>query len=153
MSREEQRRDIQSLHRTGTRKPRLKSVDFWVSLALLFTWVPADAEPVNPLPRHGPKIHVWGGISSRGTTVLKTFRSPMTAAKFVNILEECLLETADVLYPDGWRLQLDKAPTHTAHQTQRWLEENNVSVLDWPANCTNRKSLGGPQATCRASKT
>ena len=58
----------------------------------------------------------------------------MIAAIFIDILEECLLESADTLYPDGWLLQLDNAPTHKAHQTQRWLQDNGVTVLDWPAN-------------------
>ena len=58
----------------------------------------------------------------------------MTTAIVIDILEECLLESADTLYPDGWRLQLDNAPTHTARQTQRWLQDNGVTVLDWPAN-------------------
>ena len=58
----------------------------------------------------------------------------MTAAISIDILEECLLESADTFYPDGWCLQLDNAPTHTARQAQQWLQDNGVTVLDWPAN-------------------
>ena len=65
----------------------------------------------------------------------------MTAAIYIDILARCLLESADTLYPDEWRLQLDNVPTHTTRQTQRWLQDNGVTVLDWPANSPDLASI------------
>ena len=39
----------------------------------------------------------------------------------------------NALYPDGWVLQHDDAPPHTARSTKKFLEDNKIQILDWPA--------------------
>jgi transposase len=37
-----------------------------------------------------------------------------------------------VLYPDGYILQQDNAPPHTASRTTNWLKENGIRKVKWP---------------------
>ena len=97
-------------------------------------WVPADRDPVYPAPKHGPKVNVWGGISARGLMVVKLFSENLDLILYQSILEECLFETADALYPDGCRLQHDNAPAHRSKRTKDFLADRLVDVIDWPAN-------------------
>ena len=50
-------------------------------------------------PKHPIKIHVWAGISMRGTTRLILFDGIMDAELYVRILEKALLPSARKLYP------------------------------------------------------
>ena len=46
-----------------------------------------------------------GGISTRGTTPVHIFRENFNSIAYCNVINECLTETADLLYPGGWKLQ------------------------------------------------
>ncbi|RWR98614.1 hypothetical protein B4U79_15264 [Dinothrombium tinctorium] len=88
--------------------------------------------PQKPTPKYGPRLMIWGGISLRGTTILKIARGSVDAAYYQEILGECLLETMSTLYPDGYILQQDNARPHTAKKTQEWFRDHSVQVLPWP---------------------
>ena len=45
---------------------------------------------------HGFKIMVWEGISSRGKTCLKLSTNTINAQRYVETLEECLIEDMNV---------------------------------------------------------
>ncbi len=46
-----------------------------------------------------------------------------------------MLPSADKLYGDADLIfKQDLAPTHTAKGTKNWFNDNDVTVLDWPAN-------------------
>ncbi len=46
-----------------------------------------------------------------------------------------MLLSADKLYGDAdFIFKQDLAPTHTAKGTKNWFNDNDVTVLDWPAN-------------------
>jgi hypothetical protein len=76
---------------------------------------------------------IWGGISLRGTTTLKFSTSGIKSAEYIDILRENLLPTMEVLYPDSFVLQQDNAPAHTAIDTIKWFQENNLKVVRWSA--------------------
>ena len=65
--------------------------------------------------KHPPKVNVWGGISSRGTTKVAVFTRTLTATHYVDILEAALLPFLETVYPDGHRFQQDNDPQHTNH--------------------------------------
>ena len=80
---------------------------------------------------HGPKVHVWGAISLRGTVSLEIFEDNMDAALYRNILQK-KKRFMEGLYPEGFILQLDNDPKHKAHETQNFIENNFEMALQWP---------------------
>jgi hypothetical protein len=92
----------------------------------------AKERPNKGVPKNGPKIMIWGGISARGKTPLKIIIGTVDRFKYQDILSECLFDTIEALYPDGWVLQQDGAPPHTACDTRRYLAMNKITVLQWP---------------------
>lgn len=40
----------------------------------------------------------------------------------------------DLLYPDGWTFQQDNASLHTFFESAIFFAENNMDVINWPAN-------------------
>lgn len=79
------------------------------------------------------KIMVWGGISLRGATELSIIAGTVDSARYCTILNEYLVQTANTLYPEGWRLQQDNARCHTSRYTRTWLEDNRIETIPWPA--------------------
>ena len=55
---------------------------------------------------------------ARETTSLKLSFGSINAQKYIETLEECLLEDISILYPDGYILQQDNARPHTALKTK-----------------------------------
>ena len=48
-----------------------------------------------------PKVHVWGGISARGTTAVVIFTGILTATRYTDILEKALVPFVVQNYPRG----------------------------------------------------
>ncbi len=65
---------------------------------------------------------LWGCFSAAGTGRLVAIEGKMNAAKYRNILDENLLQSAH-----------DNDPKHTAKITKEWLHNNSVTVLEWPS--------------------
>lgn len=105
----------------------------WLYPNTVKIWTKSDIQPLYVRPKHSAKFHVWGAISSRGTTPLCIFQENLTSQLYTDILEGYLLPTAEVLYPDGWVFQQDNDPKHRARHSQDWLNRQNVTVLPWPS--------------------
>ena len=73
--------------------------------------------------------------------VVKQFNENLDSILYQSIIEECLFETVDALYPDGWRMQHNNAPVHRSKRTKDFLAERHVDVIDWPANSPNLSSI------------
>ena len=86
------------------------------------------------VPKYSPQVMVWGAISERGTTPLCFIKGTVNSEKYIEIMNECLLETMSCLYPDGWTFQQDNASCHVSKKTKEWLAFMKIQVLDWPAN-------------------
>ena len=71
--------------------------------------------PILNIPRHTPKVYIWGGISTRGATPVKVFRQNFNSEHYCNVLNEVLFQTAETLYPDGWKLQEDNSSIPSYH--------------------------------------
>lgn len=97
-------------------------------------------------PQRGPQIMVWGGISYHGCTLLKMTTKTIDAIGYIDTLNECLLETVDTIYPNGYVLQQDNACPHVASVTQMWSRDicdcpEVASLLSWPK--PHRKGMAG----------
>ncbi len=88
-----------------------------------------------PTVKHGGgSIMLWGCFSAAGTGRLVAIEGKMNAAKYRDILDENLLQSAQDLRL-GWSFtfQQDNDPKNTAKITKEWLHNNSVTVLEWPS--------------------
>mgnify|MGYP007070401842 CR=1 FL=1 len=85
--------------------------------------------------KHGDgSIMLWGGFSAAGTGRLVRIEAKMNGAKYREILDENLLQSAqDLRLGRRFTFQQDNDPKHTAKTTQKWLKDNSVNVLECPA--------------------
>ncbi len=80
-------------------------------------------------------VMIWGAMSSAGVGPLCFLKTNVTSPVYQEILEDFMLPSADQLFKDAdFIFQQDLAPVHTAKSTRRWLNDDGVGVLDWPAN-------------------
>jgi hypothetical protein len=83
----------------------------------------------------GGNIMVWGCMGWNGVGVMVEVEGRMDAKQYVKILEEGLLESiqnsgvspADVIF------QQDNDPKHTSKLATKFLQDQGINVLDWPA--------------------
>ncbi|KAL0161714.1 hypothetical protein M9458_045439, partial [Cirrhinus mrigala] len=88
-----------------------------------------------PTVKHGGgSIMLWGRFSAAGTGRLVAIEGKMNAAKYRDILDENLLQSAqDLRLGRRFTFQQDNDPKHTAKITKEWLHNNSVTVLEWPS--------------------
>ena len=78
---------------------------------------------------------VWGCIGWNGVGVLSEVEGRMDAEQYVTILEGALLQSMEDsgIPADEVIFQQDNDPKHTSRRAQIWLEEQDIKLLDWPA--------------------
>ena len=86
----------------------------------------------KPRPKHPVKVHVWAGISYRGSTRLCIFDGIMNADLYVEILNNCLVPFLQQTYPDGHRFMQDNDPKHTSRRAQGFFTEQNINWWKTP---------------------
>ncbi|CAG8580764.1 15537_t:CDS:2 [Racocetra fulgida] len=92
-----------------------------------------DANIILTKPFGGGSIIVWGCITSEGCKI-ELVEETLNSAGYIQILEDCLLDVLDSCdCADKMIFQHDNARVHTSIATKTWLEDNNISVLEWPA--------------------
>ncbi|CAM4730116.1 unnamed protein product [Leuciscus chuanchicus] len=89
---------------------------------------------VSTVKHGGGSIMLWGCFSAAGTGRLVAIEGKMNAAKYRDILDENLLQSAlDLRLGRRFTFQQDNDPKHTAKITKEWLHNNSVTVLEWPS--------------------
>ncbi len=88
-----------------------------------------------PTVKHsGGSIMLWGCFSAAGTGRLVAIERKMNEAKYRDILDENLLQSAqDLRLGRRFTFQQDNDPKHTAKIMKEWLHYNSVTVLEWPS--------------------
>ncbi len=88
-----------------------------------------------PTVKHGGgSIMLWGCFSAAGTGRLVAIEGKMNAAKYREILDENLLQSAqDLRLGRRFTFQQDSDPKYTAKIMKEWLHNNSVTVLEWPS--------------------
>jgi hypothetical protein len=83
----------------------------------------------------GGSLMLWGCIEWNRVGVLSEVEGRMDAAQYVAILEQGLLQSMeDSGIPEGDIIfQQDNSPKHTSRRVQIWFEEQEIKLLDWPA--------------------
>ena len=86
-----------------------------------------------PTMKHGGgSIMLWGCFSAAGTGRLVRIKAKMNGAKYREILDENLLQSAQGLrLRRRFTFQQDSNPKHTAKTTQERLRNKSLNVLEW----------------------
>jgi DDE superfamily endonuclease len=86
-------------------------------------------------------VMVWGAFGGEKLGPLVFCEGKVNSVQYLSILQEHMV---DFWYGDGeWEdevdsdefleFQQDNAPVHTAKRVRRWLEEEGIALMDWPA--------------------
>ncbi|KAL4467941.1 hypothetical protein ABPG72_022855 [Tetrahymena utriculariae] len=71
---------------------------------------------------YSTKLHVWGGISSRGTISLEIFTENMTKEIYKEILKK-KRKQMEQLYPHGYRIIQDNDPKHRSKIVKQYIDK------------------------------
>ncbi|KAG8715763.1 hypothetical protein FRC09_016335 [Ceratobasidium sp. 395] len=101
-----------------------------------FFRVAALAPSASGEPHGNGNIKVWGAITSKGVGHLYRIDGILTGARYTEISQDALLGTLDdyKLSTDDVFFQQDNDPKHTSRVAQKWLSDNSIDVLPWPAS-------------------
>ena len=90
------------------------------------TWrKPGTISPV----KHGGSNMLWGCFSVAGTVRLVRIKAKMNGAKYRDILDENLPQSAQALrLGHKFTFQQDNNPKNTAKATQEWLQDKFLNV-------------------------
>ena len=91
----------------------------------------------TPTDKHGGgnNLMVWGCMGWNGVGKLIEVQGKMNADQYCEILDEGVVESFEELEvpKDEWIFQQDNDPKHTSRKAQQWFKDNNIHVLEWPA--------------------
>jgi len=88
---------------------------------------------VKTVKHGGGNIKIWGCFSYIGVGPLFWIKETMTKDIYRNILSDVMLPYARQNMAENWIFQQDNDPKHTAKVVRKWFEDNQVTVLEWPA--------------------
>ena len=76
----------------------------------------------------------WEGVEK-----LAEVEGRMDAEQYVTILEDHLLPSIEKsgVSDEDVIFQQDNNSKHTSKQAQKWMEDNNIALLDWPAQSSD----------------
>ncbi|KAI4459369.1 transposable element-related [Holotrichia oblita] len=100
-----------------------------------------NAECIIPTVKFGGgSIMVWGYMTATGVGVLLLCERRMNSHRYIEVLEEVLEPSALQLFDEDvpdYIFQQDNAPCHKLRAVTSWFRENNVRVLEWPAQSSD----------------
>ena len=77
---------------------------------------------------------LWGCSSAAETGRLVGIEGKMNGAKYTEILDENLLQSAqDLRLGQRLTFQQNNDPNHRAKTMQQWLWDKSLNVLNWPS--------------------
>jgi transposase len=91
----------------------------------------------TPTVKHGGgnNLMVWGCMGWNGVGKLVEVQGKMDADQYCEILDDGMVESFEKLDMPGDEqiFQQDNDPKHTSKKAQQWFKDNDIQVLDWPA--------------------
>jgi transposase len=93
-----------------------------------------DANITKTRKFKGGSVMVWGCISYYGVGKLVVVDETLNATRYTQLLAEKLHRSATKMaFSNDFIFQQDNAPCHKAAHTMRFFKENEIKVLEWPA--------------------
>lgn len=90
----------------------------------------------------GRSLTVWEEISYKGTLSLMGIEKNLDSEYYCNILEQSLIEQANLKMGEIWTFVQNNSSVHTSAYKLSWIEANDINVLDWPAKSPNLNISG-----------
>ena len=90
-------------------------------------------ECLNYSVKHAAKVMVWGYMAASGVGRLHIVQGTVNAEKYINILQNVMLPSAQQLFPGQFQFQDDNAPCHRAKTVVNWMKQKKIKTLEWPA--------------------
>ena len=81
----------------------------------------------------GGSMMVWAGIDYFGKTSIKFINGRMNSVRYINLIKEQINNHAVRISGPDYIFQQDNASIHTSRLVQSYFNENNISILPWPA--------------------
>lgn len=81
----------------------------------------------------GGSVMIWAAFGYLGKSPICFVSHKMTSEKYVELLDNVLIDFGDNLWGLNWIFQQDNAAIHSARYTKNFLDEKNVPLLQWPA--------------------
>jgi transposase len=98
---------------------------------------PLSDRTTSPTVKHGGgnNLMVWGSMGWNGVGKLIEVQGKMNAEQYCQILDEGVVESFEKLeIPEDERyFQQDNDPKHTSKRATEWFSDNEIQVLEWPA--------------------
>ena len=90
---------------------------------------------INQTVKHPQKKMFWGSFSFSGLRALYPCSGIMNADKYINVVNRTVMRNMQITFPDGMGIfQYDLVPCHSVKKVQQALQENEITVLEWPRN-------------------
>jgi transposase len=93
-----------------------------------------EREVQGTLKFGGGNIMVWGCMGWNGVGQLAEVEGRMNANQYVDILQNHLLPSMEEsgITPEDLIFQQDNKPKHTSRTAREWMENQGITLLDWP---------------------
>ena len=82
--------------------------------------------------KHDKYVMAWGCFGWNGVGAIHIINDTLTSAKYVRILSDHMVPSAAKLFEERFVFQQDNDPKHTAKNTKKWLESQNIELMEWP---------------------
>ena len=80
------------------------------------------------------QVNVWGSITWHGQGILKVFGGNINALVYISIVDEFLWPVVSNFFCNGHFIYQEvNAPIHKAKVVKKYMMQNNINVLSWPA--------------------
>ena len=117
-----------------------RNYDKRVSLNKMQGWhFPNNPKNTLPTVKHGGgSLVFWGSFSPSGPGSLVKVDGIMKKEQYLKIIQENIRQDAEKLHLGSeWMLQQDNDPKHIAKIVKKWLQDNQINVLELPSQSPN----------------
>lgn len=87
---------------------------------------------IGTVKHSGGNIMEWGAFNFSGIGPLHRVNGIMDQFHYKEILENEMLPYAEDKMPVTWVFQHDNDPKHTTRSIKKWIEDNYLTVIEWP---------------------